>query len=218
MQQTIFRQLKHFDSDVRLRIVVNNRRRLNMSHKKIYQLFVLIAFAIATFAGTTSAYAWSGCGPTYTVQWGDTLSGISVKCGTTMQAIRTANPGLWNWVFAGQTLIMPSGSYQPGPSAPSGRHYVVQWGDTLAKIAARYGTSVNAIVALNPQLANRPSWIYAGEVITLPATPVYYTVSRGDTLRIIAARYGTTVYSLQSLNPQIRNPNIIYVGQVIRVW
>ncbi|MCL4530148.1 MAG: LysM peptidoglycan-binding domain-containing protein [Chloroflexi bacterium] len=99
-----------------------------------------------------------------------------------------------------------------------GRQYVIQWGDTLAKIAARYGTSVSAILAVNPQLANRPSWIYAGEVITLPAAPTYYTVQRGDTLRIIAARYGTTVYGLQSLNPQIWNPNIIYVGQVIRVW
>ncbi len=189
-----------------------------MSHKKIYQLFVLIAIVVTTFAGTTSAYAWSGCGSTYTVQWGDTLSGIAAKCGTTMQAIRTANPGLWYWVFAGQTLIMPGGGYYPGPSVTPGRQYVIQWGDTLAKIAARYGTSVSAILAVNPQLANRPSWIYAGEVITLPAAPTYYTVQRGDTLRIIAARYGTTVYGLQSLNPQIWNPNIIYVGQVIRVW
>jgi LysM repeat protein len=94
---------------------------------------------------------------------------------------------------------------------------VIQWGDTLAKVAARFGISVSAILALNPQLVNRPSWIYAGEVIALPATPIYYTVQRGDTLRIIAARYGTSAYSLQLLNPQIWNPNLIYAGQVIRV-
>jgi LysM repeat protein len=189
-----------------------------MSRKKIFELFALALVVFTAFAGTTHAYAWSGCGSTYTVQWGDTLSEIAANCGTTMQAIRAANPGLWYWVFAGQTLIIPGGGNYPTPSEAPGRQYVVQWGDTLAKIAARYGTSVSAIIALNPQLANRPSWIYAGEVITLPATPIYYTVQRGDTLRIIASRYGTTVYSLQLLNPQIWNPNLIYTGQVIRVW
>ncbi len=188
-----------------------------MSRKKIYQLFVLIAIVFTTFAGTTSAHASSACGSTYYVNWGDTLSGIASTCGTTVEAIRAANPGLWYWVFAGQTLIMPSGS-STIPSGTPSKQYVVQWGDTLAKIAARYGTSVSAIVALNPQLVNRPSWIYAGEVIMLPATPIYYTVQRGDALRIIAARYGTTVYSIQLLNPQIWNPNLIYVGQVVRVW
>ena len=39
----------------------------------------------------------------------------------------------------------------------------------------------------------------------------------GDTLRIIAERYGTSVYSLQMLNPQIYNINWIYAGQTIRV-
>ncbi len=189
-----------------------------MTRRKIYQLFVLIVIVFTAFAGTTSAHASSACGSTYYVNWGDTLSGIARTCGTTMDAIRASNPGLWYWVFAGQTLIMPSGGYSPAPSGTPGKQYVIQRGDTLGKIAARYGTSVSAIVALNPQLANRPSWIYAGEVIKLPATPVYYTVQRGETLRIIAARYGTTVYSLQLLNPQIQNPNLIYVGQVIRVW
>ncbi len=40
---------------------------------------------------------------------------------------------------------------------------------------------------------------------------------RGDTLRIIASKFGTTVDTLLVLNPNILNPNLIYVGQVIRV-
>jgi LysM repeat protein len=60
--------------------------------------------------------------------------------------------------------------------------------------------------------------IYAGQVINLPAVPVYYTVQAGDTLRIIANSYGTSVYSLQLLNPTIYDPNLIYRGQVLRVW
>ena len=47
-------------------------------------------------------------------------------------------------------------------------------------------------------------------------TPVYYKVVKGDTLTKIAIRYDTTVAELQRLNG-IKNPNLIRVGQVIRV-
>jgi LysM repeat protein len=46
---------------------------------------------------------------------------------------------------------------------------------------------------------------------------VTYVVQRGDTLGAIARRYNTTVTTLLRLNPQIRNPNRLYVGQRIRV-
>ena len=44
----------------------------------------------------------------------------------------------------------------------------------------------------------------------------YYTVKSGDTLSAIAKRYNTTVNKLASLN-NIENPNLIFVGQKIRV-
>ena len=46
---------------------------------------------------------------------------------------------------------------------------------------------------------------------------LWYTVVQGDTLWAIAQRYGTTVDSLVELNSQIRNPNLIYVGQTVKV-
>ena len=45
---------------------------------------------------------------------------------------------------------------------------------------------------------------------------VYYTVKKGDTLSAIAKKYGTTVNQLVSWN-NIKNPNLIYVGQKLRV-
>ena len=45
---------------------------------------------------------------------------------------------------------------------------------------------------------------------------VYYTVKSGDTLSAIAKKYGTTVNQLVAWN-NIKNPNLIYVGQKIRV-
>ena len=46
----------------------------------------------------------------------------------------------------------------------------------------------------------------------------YYVVKRGDTLSAIARRYGTTVSRLMDLNPYIENPNLIYPGDVIRLY
>ena len=94
------------------------------------------------------------------------------------------------------------------------------------------GISVRDLIAANPQLWN-PNLIYPGQVINLPGgssynytgytynpwgSPSTYIVQWGDTLRIIAARYGTSVNHLLALNPQIWNAHWIYAGQVIRIW
>lgn len=50
-----------------------------------------------------------------------------------------------------------------GGAAGAQYHYVVT-GDTLGKIAQKYGTTVKKIMALNPRITN-PDLIYAGEVI-----------------------------------------------------
>jgi LysM repeat protein len=206
-----------------------------MSWKIRVLLSVVIASLLVSFGTPGIALAWSGCGSSYVVHWGDTLGGIAMLCGTSVAAIRQANPGMGYYIYAGQRLWMPGGNsgYVPGPSyGPSyGRTYVVGWGDTLRKIAARLGISVTDLIAANPQLWN-PNLIYPGQVINLPGSNGYhysgyshgasgsystYVVQWGDTLRIIASRYGTSVDNLLALNPQIWNPNWIYAGQVIRI-
>lgn len=186
-----------------------------MSFKRILQAIAAISVLVAALGTTGNASAWY-CNSTITVQWGDTLSGIAALCGTSVTAIQAANPGLGNWVYAGQVLYIPTGTTVNAVPIPSGT-YVVQWGDTLAKIARRAGVSVNDILAANPTIYNA-SLIYVGQVLNVPSTPTYYTVQSGDTMRIIAAKYGTSVYSLQLLNPQIQNINWIYAGQIIRVY
>lgn len=140
-----------------------------MNTKKFIQLIVVAVLVVTSFASAGSVLAWSNCASYITVQWGDTLSGIAQLCGTTVEAIRAANPGLGWWVYAGQVLYIPTGA-PSGPIYPPtyGGTYVVQWGDTLGKIAARTGTSVSKILAVNPQIYNA-SLIYAGQVINLPA-------------------------------------------------
>jgi LysM repeat protein len=100
--------------------------------------------------------------------------------------------------------------------------HVVQWGETLHTIARRYGTTYAAIASAN-NLAN-PNFVYAGQRLVIPAGAAapsaggtgVHVVGRGDTLRSIAARYGTTVSYLASING-LRNPDFIWVGQTLRV-
>jgi LysM repeat protein len=198
---------------------LNKKERNSMTAKRISQLIVIVAIMVTSFISVGSVMARAGCASYITVQWGDTLSGIAALCGTSAEAIRASNPGLGWWVYAGQVLYIPTGYSSAPVSSPTyyGGNYVVQFGDTIGKIAARQGVSIGDILAANPQIWNA-SLIYVGQSINLPAAvPVYHTVNYGDTLRIIANSYGTSVYSLQLLNPAIYNANLIYPGQVIRV-
>lgn len=46
---------------------------------------------------------------------------------------------------------------------------------------------------------------------------IEYVVQPGDTLSSIAKKYNTTVDAILAINPDIDNPNLIYVGQIIKV-
>ena len=46
----------------------------------------------------------------------------------------------------------------------------------------------------------------------------YYIVKKGDTLSGIAVKHHTTLDKLRALNPQIKNPNLIYPGDAIRLY
>lgn len=144
--------------------------------KRIFQWMVIGALLVASFASTGSVMAWSGCASYVVVQWGDTLSGIAALCGTTTEAIQAANPGLGWWLWAGQVLYIPTGyTSAPAPQAQTTGNttYTIQWGDTLGNIAARNGTSINAILTVNPQIWNA-DLIYPGQVINLPGSTTGY--------------------------------------------
>lgn len=58
-----------------------------------------------------------------------------------------------------------------------------------------------------------PVALIIGLLVATPANA--YTVKRGDTMTGIAKIYNTTLQELASLNPQVKNLNLIYVGQNI---
>lgn len=107
-------------------------------------------------------------------------------------------------------------------AVPSGYFvYTVQWGDWLYAIARRFGTTVEAILALNP-LPN-PNYLSVGQQLKIPGssqpTPGGYTeyvVQPGDTLYSIARRYGVTVDAIARLNG-ILNPWFVRAGQTLLI-
>lgn len=146
------------------------------------------------------------------MQPGDTLYGIALRYGTTVDVLVALN-GLADpsFIYVGQVLLVPMG--QPQPPAET-QVYIVQRGDTLFSIAWRYGTTVAELARLN-NIAN-PWFIYVGQSLVIPsgAQPEQrvYVVQPGDTLLSIALRHNTTVQALVLLN-RITNPWWIYPGQ-----
>ena len=146
----------------------------------------------------------------------------------------------FGWIAAVAVLLglylVPAASASTIPSTGTACApviHVVCRGETLYRIAARYGVSVQAIVAANGIW--NPNAIYAGQRLVIPGCgswspppppppacytcppppagcSVHYTVHPGDTLTRIAYRYGTTISNLMRCNA-IANPNRIYAGQ-----
>jgi len=158
---------------------------------------------------------------TYTVVAGDTLSGIAAKFGTSYQALAAsngiANPNVIN---VGQIIKVPTSGSTPAP-ASKGSTYTVVSGDTLSGIAAKFGTTYQIIAQING--ITNPNVISVGQVLTIPSTKtqkleggINHVVASGETLSGIAAKYGTTYQVLAQRNG-ISNPNLIFVGQQIRI-
>jgi LysM repeat protein len=164
------------------------------------------------------ALAASTCGERYTIIKGDTLLKIARNCGTTVSALRRANPEIrnTNLIYPNQVLVLP-GAILVGTGNTD--TYIVARGDTLLKLATRFNTTVDRLLELNKEITNR-NVIYEGQRLAIPTsrTPApapgrTYVVVSGDTLRKIAERFDVTVADILRLNPDIKDPNKIYPGQ-----
>ena len=155
-----------------------------------------------------------------TVRAGDSLSAIAARYGGSWRdwtGYRSGNP---NVIYAGETVCRGVSSpqvAQPHATTTPGAIHVVVAGETLSSIAARYGTTWQTLQRRN-HIVNA-NLIYAGQRLVVSggysaagSGRRYHTVSAGETLSSIAARYGTSWQQLQQLNG-IRNANLIYPGQ-----
>lgn len=122
--------------------------------------------------------------------------------------------GIMSWIDRSNVEIL-STAKQNNTQATTGT-YTVRYGDSLSAIAARFGTTVSALQSANN--IRNANLIYPGQVLRVSGQTAQqrtYTVRSGDNLSVIASRLGTTVSHLQSVNG-IRNANLIYPGQSLR--
>lgn len=142
---------------------------------------------------------------------------IANQFGVTPESIRVANNLKSDVLQIGQVLVIPNriddNNTVPGENTNT---YTVQNGDSLWKIASRFGTTINALKSAN-NLTNDNLRI--GQVLIIPNTGniggTTYIVKNGDSLWKIANQYGITVNELKSAN-NLTGDNLS-VGQVLKV-
>ncbi|MCM8529785.1 MAG: LysM peptidoglycan-binding domain-containing protein [Lentisphaeraceae bacterium] len=168
---------------------------------------------------------------TYTVKRNDSLWKVAHNHGVSVDELaRTNNMPKTSGLKIGQKLSLPAGAkYNPTVSKPSSSpskktsgSYTVKKGDSLSVIAWRYKTSVSAIKSANGLKSNN---IRIGQKLSIPggnsprsggstktsyapASGNVYTVKKGDSLSVIAQRFGTSTKSLKAANG-LKNNNII---------
>lgn len=194
------------------------------------------AAAATAIAVTTLGALPAAADERHRVAPGETVSGLAVKYGSSVNSIIKAN-GLNSraLIIAGQTLTIPtSSSNAPAAAAStSGTHKVVS-GDTVWDLARKYNTTVAAIIKANGLSAS--ATIRVGQSLTVPgaagATPAaatksnnaatstsasgVYKVVSGDTVWDLARRYGTSVSAIVKANGLSANATI-RVGQSLTI-
>ncbi|GIK58435.1 MAG: LysM peptidoglycan-binding domain-containing protein [Chloroflexi bacterium] len=185
-----------FWNRLRWKIAYWRHARVEISQvRTAHKVALLVALALVVgLVGITSAYD-------YTVQSGDTLYSIARRYNTTVSDLvatnQIANPNL---ILVGQLLNIPGAEANAANTAAavvaaapaaeaaaitsvpavsaiapaasgSSVTYVVRPGDTVYRIATRYGTTVTAVAQAN-NLANANT-IYVGQVLIIPAAGSY---------------------------------------------
>lgn len=110
------------------------------------------------------------------IQPRDTLYGIAQTYHVSVDAIIRANPGIDpNYLAIGQRICIPFG-------CPSGyTAYTIRSGDTLSAIAGRYNTTLQRLLAANPQITN-PNIMTIGQKLCVPVVDKAAELLAGMTL------------------------------------
>ncbi|MBO0419375.1 MAG: LysM peptidoglycan-binding domain-containing protein [Vagococcus fluvialis] len=166
---------------------------------------------------------------THTVRRGDTLYGISLRYGVSVNEIKQKNNLTSDMIYIGQTLAI-SGSSQSGNktntqqtvSTGTSSTYTVKSGDSLYKIASQHNVTVDQLKKENNLSGDM---IYVGQTLRIPGksaqAPVQtnknkrHKVVSGDSLWSLSNKYGTSVKQIKAWNNL--TSDVIYTGQNLRV-
>ncbi|MER2040094.1 LysM peptidoglycan-binding domain-containing protein [Desemzia incerta] len=182
-------------------------------------------------APSTSKESNTGSSTSYTIQSGDTLSGIARKHNTTVANLKSLNKLSSDTIYVGQKLTI-QGTASSNSTAPAPKqetvvsnldvNYTVKSGDTLTAIANKYSVSVSDLKSWNKLSSDT---IYVGQKLAVKvgtsttvkpvASNSKYTVTSGDTLSGIALANNVTIAQLKQWNNL--SSDLIFVGQQLTV-
>ena len=165
---------------------------------------------------------------TYTVKKGDGLGAIAERHGMTLQEIRELNGLKDNNIQVGQKLKVTGKASEERSEKPEAKSstYTVKKGDSLGAIAERFGVTVDQLRDWNGIKGNN---IQAGQKLTIggkskssskagsskSAKAKTHKVRSGESLGVIAEKYGTTASAIRRANG-IKGDNI-RVGQTLKI-
>jgi len=167
--------------------------------------------------GTSTAKARKLSQPSlHTVRRGESLSVIADRYGKTTQALKTYNKLSSTSLRVGQKLKIPGDKsvISPAVSKKAAVH-TVRSGESLSVIAARYATSSSLLKHHNKL---RSTTLSVGQKINIPANADKLTthkVRSGESLSVIAKRYGTSTSIIKSMN-KLRS-NSLAIGQLLTI-
>ncbi|HHU07585.1 MAG TPA: LysM peptidoglycan-binding domain-containing protein [Clostridiaceae bacterium] len=93
--------------------------------------------------------------------------------------------------------------------------YTVQPGDSVYAISQRYNTSPQDIILQN-QLEN-PDRLVVGQALVIPIDTIRHVVTAGQSLYSLSRGYGVPLNQIIQANPDIANPNMLQIGQVVNI-
>lgn len=165
-------------------------------------------------------------GVDYVMQSGDTLSSVARMYRVPLNELLYANEisdADKDDIRPGTVIHVPTGYVQCVC-------YEASCGDTLWRIAAKYGIRAGDLLTANPQISDGER-IRIGDVLMIPlhtsccdglyreettsplVYPAVYTVQSGDTLYSVARRFGISVAQLRSANEAVKERDMIFPGQ-----
>lgn len=163
--------------------------------------------------------------PSHKVVKGDSISKICTKYGMNRAQFNALNPSMKgkDTIIVDEILFVPVKPFEtvstntvaPVPSSPmitsTDIGYEVKKGDSVKKIAKRFNTTEKYIMEL-ADIKHSLS-LKAGQKLALPSIEV----KRSMTVDGICQEYNMSMDQFEDLNPDIKDPNILDVGQIVYV-
>ncbi|MCP4680815.1 MAG: LysM peptidoglycan-binding domain-containing protein [Desulfobacterales bacterium] len=216
---------------------LNAELRHKCTPKRAYSFKVPVGKGDVLFSKLDDIPVWSPPVPAYVlhrVRRGETLSGLAMRYKTSVRAIKSLN-GLRSsrYIKAGWKLKIPTRgtSYASSTKRPSqviipkekGKpvQYMVRRGDSLWRIARRFGTTTKEIKSIN---RIKGTHLNIGQVLLVPVDSKFakdiktgtYTVQKGDSPYLIAQQYRMSLSEFLRIN-HLTPRSTIFPGQVLLV-